>query len=97
MNYIVNGYDYKDANAMERRLEARELHLKGIEELKNYGNILYAAAMLNENGDMCGSTLIMEFENPSELDGWLEVEPYIVNKVWEKVDVIPCKVPTMFR
>lgn len=96
MKFIVNGYDYKDEGALARRMDAREDHMAGIKKMVEYKEVLYAAAMLNDNEDMCGSILIVDFENRTELDKWLDVESYIVNKVWEKVEVIPCKIPPMF-
>lgn len=97
MTFIVNAYDHKDENALNRRMEVREAHLNGIKKLYEKGHIWYAAAMLNEDGNMCGSTLIMEFESRSELDVWLDHEPYMTNRVWEKIDVILGKVPDMFK
>ena len=34
----------------------------------------------------------MEFTNRAELDAYLAVEPYVVEKVWEKIEVEPMKV-----
>lgn len=96
MNFIVNGYDHTDEHALERRMKVRDAHMAGIKEMFEYKKVLYAAAMLNEAGYMCGSTLIVDFENREELDEWLEVEPYVKDRVWERVEVIPCKVPPMF-
>lgn len=96
MKFIVNGYDYKDENALNRRTDARDSHLDGINKMFDSKKIIMAAAMLNEKEEMCGSVLIVEYATREELDAWLETESYIINKVWEKVEVIPCKVPAMF-
>jgi len=96
MKFIVNGYDHVDENALSRRMDARENHMTGIKTLFEAKNILFAAAMLNDAGDMCGSTLIVDFEDRAALDQWLEVESYVKNNVWERVEVIECKVPPMF-
>lgn len=96
MNYIINGYDYKDSEALNRRNAAREEHIENIKKLKAEGKILYAAAMLNEEEQMCGSTIIAEMSK-QELEAYLEVEAYISGKVWEKVEIIPCKIPPFFR
>lgn len=96
MNYIITGYDYKDDKALERRMAVREEHMKNIEAMKNEGKILYAAAMINDQDQMCGSTLFVEMTK-EEVDAYLEIEAYIKGKVWETVDVTPCKIPPLFR
>ncbi len=97
MTFIVNGYDYTDDQALARRQEAREAHLEGAKNMKASGTLVYAVAMLNEEGNMCGSTMIMEMENRQAVDAWLDEEPYVKGKVWERVEVIPCAVPPLFR
>lgn len=96
MTFIVNGYDYTDEGALARRLEARELHMAGINRMYESKEVLYAAAMLNKNEEMCGSVLIVDFESRDALDNWLKEEAYVINKVWDKIEVIPCKVPPLF-
>ena len=41
---------------------------------------------------MKGSALVMEFESRKELDDYLANEPYVVEKVWEKIEVETMKV-----
>lgn len=96
MNFILNGYDYKDEKSLERRMAAREGHVKNIEAMKNDKKILMACAMLNSDGNMCGSTLILEMENKEAVDEYLKTEAYVLEKVWERVEVIECKIPPMF-
>ena len=36
---------------------------------------------------MKGSALVMEFENRAALDAYLSSEPYVVEGVWQKIDV----------
>ena len=45
---------------------------------------------------MIGSTMIVDFESRDELDRYLETEPYVTGKVWENIDVTPCKIPPVF-
>ncbi|MGB3368452.1 MAG: YciI family protein [Acidaminobacteraceae bacterium] len=96
MNFLVNAYDYKDEKALARRLEVRGLHMEGIKDLYEKKNILFASAMLNEDDIMCGSSLVVEFDSRDDLNKWLESEPYVKNKVWEKIDIRVCKVADMF-
>ena len=54
--------------------------------------MLCAGGLLDHEGKMKGSVLIMEFESRELLDEYLNTEPYIVEKVWEKVEVEPMNV-----
>ena len=94
--FIVIGMDGKDEGALERRMAARDAHLKVCADSVQSGNQLIGAAMMDENGKMNGSCMIMNFDSRADLDEWLKREPYIAGKVWDKVEVIPCKVPDTF-
>jgi uncharacterized protein YciI len=48
--------------------------------------------MLNEEGKMIGSTMIVQFETDEEMEAWKQNDPYITQKVWESVDVKSFKV-----
>ena len=94
--FIVIGYDGKDDGALERRMAARDAHLKVCAESVASGNQLIGAAMMDENGKMNGSTMVMDFPDRAALDEWLKREPYVAGKVWDRIEVIPCKVPDTF-
>lgn len=96
MQYLVTAYDGTDEKAMERRLAVREQHLKSVEENSKQGRHLYGAAILDDEGKMIGSMMVVDYPNREELDMWLEVEPYVVGKVWQKIEVKPCKVAPIF-
>ena len=36
---------------------------------------------------MKGSVLIMDFQNREELDNYLANEPYVLEQVWDKIEV----------
>jgi uncharacterized protein YciI len=90
--YLVTGTDFKDDGALERRLSVRQDHLNGVKALKATGNFVVGGAMLNEEGKMIGSTMIVQFETEEALNAWKEKEIYILGKVWETVDIQPFKV-----
>ena len=90
--YLITAYDGIDENALERRMSVRHFHLEGAKKLKENGNFILGGAMLNEDGKMIGSTMILQFENPAELQNWIDNEPYIQQKVWEKFEVQPFRV-----
>ena len=41
---------------------------------------------------MKGSALVMEFPDRAALDKYLESEPYVVENVWQKIEVEPMNV-----
>jgi uncharacterized protein YciI len=96
MQFLVFGYDGKDDKAMERRLASRETHLTGVLKMKEEGKCIYGIAMLDENKKMIGSVMVMDFPSRAELDAWLKIEPYVVGKVWERIEVFNAMVPPLF-
>jgi len=90
--YIVTGYDYTDTDALKRRMDVRPHHLDSLKQLKESGNYLIGGALLNEEGKMKGSVMILQFETEEELEAWRKNEPYLTQKIWESVDVKPFKV-----
>lgn len=88
MQFMVIGYDGTDPDALARRMAVREAHLQSGKELYASGKWLYAAGILNEAGTLIGSMIICDFPSREELEQqWLEKEPYITGKVWQKVDI----------
>lgn len=84
MQYLVIGRDYSGQTAPERRLKARPDHLKLGEILRQNGSMWYGAAIWNDHHQMIGSILIMDFPSEKALYDWLDIEPYVTQKVWEK-------------
>ncbi|MBU3188302.1 YciI family protein [Clostridium bowmanii] len=96
MQFLVTAYDGIDEKAMGRRLAARDEHLALVESMFNHGTHLFAAAITDDNDKMIGSVLIVDSLSRSQLDEWLKVEPYVLGKVWDKIEIKPCKVGPMF-
>lgn len=97
MQFLIIAQDQIEEGP-KRRLAAREEHIKLGDELKASGHFLYGVATLSPDGDMIGSVMVMDFPSRNELDEWLMVEPYVVHKVWDKIEIIPCKVgPTFLK
>ena len=90
--YLISALDFTDPEALERRMKAREAHFKTVRELKRSDNFIVGGAILNDQNQMIGSTLIMQFDTDQQLSAWLAEEPYLLEKVWEKVDIKPFKV-----
>lgn len=93
MQFIVTGYDGKDKGALDRRMAAREAHLAMAKQMADKGKWLYAAAILNDEGKMTGSVIICEFDSKKQLETeWLEKDPYVLGKVWEKIEITRAQV-----
>ena len=94
MQFIIIARDYKDG--LKRRQQVRGEHIKYGDKLVLDGKALYGVALLDDKGDMRGSVYIMDFPSREELDKYLENEPYVTGRVWDKIEVIPCKVGPSF-
>ncbi len=88
MQFIVKAYDGE--GMLEKRMEVRPRHLEGMKKLGSH--ILCAGGLLDENGKMKGSALVLEFDDRAGLDAYLASEPYVVEHVWEKIEVDPINV-----
>jgi len=83
MQFVITAYDGE--GMLPKRMEVRPRHLEGMERMR--AHVVCAGGLLDEEGKMKGSVLIMEFENRAELDAYLAQEPYVVEHVWEKIVV----------
>lgn len=94
MQFIIIAYDGTDEKAMERRLAVREAHLDLFKRMVEKGVFYYGMAILDEKEKMIGSIIVSEFSSREALEEeWLKTEPYVVGKVWEKIEIRPIKIP----
>jgi uncharacterized protein len=89
MQFLVVAKDGTDDGALERRKQTRPTHLESIQPLVEGGNVLVGGAILNDDGDMIGSMLLVEFADRADLDAWLDADPYVTEDVWREVEVTP--------
>lgn len=92
MQFLIIGKDGTDEKAKERRSANRAAHIKLGDELVASGNMWYGASLRDDNNEMIGSMLVMDFPSEKELHGWLEEEPYVTEKVWQTVEILKCNV-----
>ena len=90
--YLVTAYDYTDDGALKRRMDVRPHHFDGARELKASGNFVVGGAILDDDGKMVGSIMILQFEDEEQLEAWKQSEVYITQNVWESVDIKPFRV-----
>jgi uncharacterized protein YciI len=96
MHFVVIAYDYTDPDALNRRMAAREAHIALSDKEVIEGRQVVAAAMLDDDGKMIGSVMIIDQPSRADVDAWLAVEPYMTGRVWERVEVRPCKIGPSF-
>ena len=96
MQFLLIAYDGTDEKALERRLSSRQAHIDYSNKLKENGNMIFGAAILDKNEKMIGSAIVYEFPSREELDSCLRKEPYVTNKVWQKIEIKSCKVGPSF-
>ena len=83
MQYMIRALDGR--NMLEKRLAVRVQHLENLQKIK--GKILCAGGLLDEEGKMKGSVLVLDFPGREQLEEYLSTEPYYVEKVWTDVRV----------
>ena len=83
MQFLIKAYDGE--GMLQKRMEVRPRHLEGMKALGK--QIICAGGLLDEEGRMKGSALVLEFASRAALDEYLANEPYVVEGVWQKIEV----------
>lgn len=96
MQFLLVAYDATDDDALNRRMAARDAHLKMVEENKKKGHAKFGAALLDEDGKMVGSMMVLDYPDQDALEDWLEEEPYILQKVWDDISITECRIAPSF-
>ncbi len=96
MQFLVKAMDYKDDEAIKRRMAMREAHLAVSRSMKDEGKYLIAAAIFDDEEKMIGSVIVCEFESEEILRKCLENDPYSKGQVWETFEISRCKVADFF-
>lgn len=92
MQFLLIAYDGTDPEALQRRMNVREDHLKKIAVMKKSGQFVAGGAILNDKGMMIGSMIVYEFPDRQALDLKLMDEPYFTEGVWKKVEIKPFRI-----
>ena len=83
MQFIITAYDGQ--GMLEKRMEVRPRHLENLARVMD--KVICAGGLLDEDGKMKGSALVMNFDSRADLDKYLDSEPYVTEHVWEKINV----------
>ena len=82
MQFFVKALDGK--GMLDKRMEVRPRHLENMAKLGSH--VICAGGLLDEEGKMKGSVLILDFADRKGLDDYLASEPYVQENVWETVE-----------
>lgn len=96
MPFLLLARDDPSPGTLERRLAVREAHLALGDRLKADGVLLYAAAIMDDDGRMVGSMEVIDLPAREDVDAYLASEPYMQHGVWRDVTVEECKVGPAF-
>ena len=83
MLYVIIGHDSRDAK--EKRPLHRPAHLAHLEPLSQAGRIPIAGPLT----DGAGSLIVIEAESLAEVWGLVGRDPYVINGIFERVEVHP--------
>ena len=88
MQFLIKAYDGE--GMLEKRMEVRPRHLEGMKALGK--QIICAGGLLDDEGKMKGSVLIVDFPDRAAVNAYLDHETYVVEGVWKKIEVEPLNV-----
>ncbi|WP_338549655.1 YciI family protein [Roseovarius phycicola] len=73
-------------DALQTRLDNRDAH---IAYLKSSNLVSQAGPLLDTNGDMVGSLIVLEVDDMSDAEAWAASDPYALAGLFQSVDLIP--------
>ncbi len=76
------------ANALQIRLDNRAAHLAHIQAT---GVVEMAGPLLDANGEMCGSLIVLSVETLGDARAWAAADPYALAGLFEKTTLIEWK------
>ena len=82
-------YFMKGKKAKDLRQTVLPTHLQRVKDLINKGRLEVAGSVLDDDGEMIGSMLVVDFRNRRALDAYLKREPYVTEGVWKNIRVTP--------
>ena len=89
MDFPVIAMDGFDDGALDRRMAARDEHIAGIMKLKEQGHFIAGGAILDDDGKMIGSSVIVEFPDRESVEKCIAEDPYTRGDVWRDVTIRP--------
>jgi len=75
-------------NSLQLRMATRETHFAWARET---GKVVLGGPFLDGEGNMAGSLILFEADNPEAAQRWAEQDPYRTTGVFEGVEIKPWK------
>lgn len=82
MKFVLTARD--KPGALETRLANRDAHLTYVRET---GVVEQAGPILNQDGEMCGSILVLELDDLGAAQAWAKEDPYARAGLFESVTI----------
>lgn len=92
MQFVVTTHDFTDDAVAERRRKAHGDYMKDIHALLEAEHFISGGPYFDAQEHPLGSSFHVCFESREKLDAWLNDHPFVLNKVWEKIEVHELKV-----
>lgn len=89
MHFLLIAYDGSDVGAKDRRLAVRAEHFKRAREAAADGTLVVGGAILNDEGEMTGSAVILNCGTREDAEAWIESDPYVAGNVWQSISLHP--------
>jgi uncharacterized protein len=89
MMYMVIAKDGTDSDAPARRQKVRAEHLEKVQPSVDSGFLLLGGALLDKEGGMMGSALLLEASSEEEVWAFLKNDIYSTGNVWQRFEVYP--------
>ena len=91
MLYFVLAHDGTDSEAPQRRQRVRNAHLEGLKPAVESGMVQLGGAILDDDGGMVGSVVLIEADSPAAARDFIENDVYRREGVWQTVEIYPFK------
>jgi uncharacterized protein len=93
---MVLAWDVDGEDGVARRDATRPAHATSIRAEWEAGHVLLGAGILDDDGTVRGSLVIVEYPSRDDVDRYLASEPFVTESVWERIEVHPLRVPDFY-
>jgi uncharacterized protein YciI len=93
---MVLAWDKTDEQGVARRDQSRAAHGESIRARFEAGEVVLGSGILDEEGVVRGSIIVMDLPDRAAVDAYLATEPFQAAGVWERVEVHTLRIPDMY-
>ena len=81
MLFAIYALDKEDS--IQLRMDTRESHLSYLAN----SPLVFAGPLLDDQGNMCGSLIVLEMEDISKVKNFTDNDPYVIAGLFENVEI----------